>query len=129
MEEAYSREESSVGWWPTSDPPGPAFYAYTYPEPEGFESALVGPAGASYDTRLREFALPYDAVRRAADPDAAALEFFQAAYEAGANLGSWDRSMLEPAVRPDRPPRRPWSTVGTNRHGHPVRLHGPRTTA
>jgi hypothetical protein len=129
MEEAYSREESSVGWWPRSDPPGPAFYAYTYPEPEGYKSALVGPAGASYDTGLREFALPYDAVRRAADPDAAVMEFFQAAYEAGANLGGWDRSMLEPAVRPDRPARRPWSTVGSDRHGHPVRRHGPRTTA
>jgi hypothetical protein len=110
MEEAYSREESSIGWWPLSEAPGPAFYSYTYPEPEGFKSASVGPAGAYYDAQLGEFILPYDVVRRAADPDAAAREFFQTTYEAGADLGRWDRSILEPTVRPDRPPKRAWST-------------------
>jgi hypothetical protein len=111
MEEAYSREEHSIGWWPASDAPGPAFYAYVYPEPEGFKSAPVGPAGAFSDAGLGEFLLPYDDVRRAADPDAAALAFFQATYEAGADLGGWDRSALEPKVSPDRPPRRAW-TIG-----------------
>jgi hypothetical protein len=110
MEEAYSREEVSAGWWPSSEA-GPAFYAYAYPEPEGFASAPVGPAGAYFDARLGEFILPYDVVRRAADPDAAALEFLQSTYEAGADLGGWDRSILEAAVRPDRPPRRPWTTL------------------
>jgi hypothetical protein len=129
MEEAYSREESSIGWWPRSDEPGPAFYAYTYPEPAGFKAAPVGPAGVSYDARFGEFLLPYDAVRGAADPDAAVLEFFQATYEAGADLGGWDRPMLEPAARPGQPPRAPWSTLGTDRHAGPVRQHGPRTTA
>jgi hypothetical protein len=111
MEEAYSREESSVGWWPSSDPPGPAFYAYTYPEPAGLRSAPVRPPGAYFDTRLRLFMLPYDVVRAAADPDRAAQEFFQATYEAGADLAGWDRSALEPSVLPDRPPRRPWSML------------------
>jgi Family of unknown function (DUF5996) len=55
MEEAYSREESSAGWWPSTDPPGPQFYAYTYPEPDGFSAAAVRPADAYYDTRLGEF--------------------------------------------------------------------------
>jgi hypothetical protein len=36
-------------------------------------------------------------------------EFFQSAYEAGANLGGWDRAALEPAVPPTTPPTRPWS--------------------
>ncbi len=111
MEEAYSREESSIGWWPLSEGPGPSFYAYTYPEPAGFRSATVRPAGAFFDSALGEFLLPYDEVRRAADPDAAVQEFFQATYEAGADLGGWDRSTLEPGVRPDRPPKRPWSTL------------------
>jgi hypothetical protein len=111
MEEAYSREESSVGWWPSSDPPGPAFYAYTYPEPAGLRSAPVRPAGAYFDARLRLFMLPYDVVRRAADPDSAAQEFFQATYEAGADLAGWDRTTLEPAGLPNRPPRRPWSML------------------
>ena len=112
MEEAYSREEHSVGWWPTSDEPGPAFYAYMYPEPDDFDSAHARPAEAYYDARLGEFTLPYDSVREAADPDAAVLEFFQSTYEAGADLGGWDRAALEPALLPGRPQRWPWSTTG-----------------
>ena len=104
MEEAYSREESSIGWWPLSEGPGPSFYAYAYPEPAGIRSATVRPAEAFFDARLGEFLLPYDEVRRAADPDAALQEFFQTTYEAGVDLGGWDRSTLEPGVRPDRPP-------------------------
>lgn len=111
MEEAYSREEHAVGWWPTSEAPGPVFYAYAYPEPDGIRSAPAGPEGAAFDARLGEFILPYDVVRQATDPDAAAHAFFQATYEASADLGGWDRPMLEPTVPLDRPPRRPWSIV------------------
>jgi len=53
----------------------------------------------------------YDAVRALGDPDAAVLDFFQTTYEAGADLGGWDPTTLEPAVRPERPPRRAWSPV------------------
>jgi hypothetical protein len=111
MEEAYSREESSSGWWARSEAPGPSFYSYTYPEPEGFRSTPVRPVGAFFDGSLGIFVLPYDAVRSIADPDAAVQEFFQTTYEAGADLGGWDRSTLEPTVRPDRPPTRAWSTL------------------
>jgi len=111
MEEAYSREESSIGWWPASQAPGPAFYSYTYPEPNGYRSASIRPAEAWFDERLGEFLLPYDVVRRAADPDAVAVEFFQSTYEVGADLSGWDRSALEPAALPENPPNRPWSTT------------------
>ena len=112
MQEAYSREECSAGWWPSSDPPGPAFYAYVYPEPAGYEDAAIGPADAFYDARLDEFLLPYDAIREAADPDAAVLEFLRSTYEAGADLAGWDRAILEPMVIPGRRPSRPWTPVG-----------------
>jgi hypothetical protein len=125
MEEAYSREESSVGWWPTSVEPGPVFYAYAYPEPQGYPSALVRPAEAYFDARLGEFSLPYDAVRRAADPDAAVLEFLQTTYEVGADLAGWDRRTLEPAVRPEGPPKRPWSTLESSAVA-PRRSRAPR---
>ena len=111
MEEAYSREESAIGWWPSSEPPGPAFYAYTYPEPDAMRSADVRPAEAFWDERISEFALAYDAVRSTADPDAAVLEFFQSTYEAGADLAGWDRAALEPTELPARPPKRPWSIM------------------
>ncbi len=96
VREAYSHEVSSAGFWPGSEQvPYPAFYSYAYPEPDGFSAAKVGPEGASYDLQLREFVLPYDAVRRAASPDAALLEFFQSTYEAAADSGGWDRASLE----------------------------------
>jgi hypothetical protein len=111
MQEAYSREEHSVGWWPSTEPPGPAFYAYVYPEPDGFRSAPIRPDGASFDPRYGEMLLPHDVVRAAADPEAAVLEFFQSTYDAGADLAGWDRALLEPATLPGRPARGPWSVV------------------
>jgi Family of unknown function (DUF5996) len=108
MEEAESHQNVTAGWWPLSDG-GPAFYSYTYPQPDGFQSAAVRPAHAHFDDRLGEFLLPYDEVRTAADPDAAVLAFLHSTYEAGADLGGWDRLALEPAERPPGPPRRPWS--------------------
>ena len=45
--------------------PEPVFYAYAYPEPPGFSAAAVRPDGACYNPDLREFILPYDAVRLA----------------------------------------------------------------
>ncbi|MEM9052832.1 MAG: DUF5996 family protein, partial [Bacteroidota bacterium] len=39
MQEAYSKEVSSAGFWPGSrDFPEPIFYSYCYPTPEGFSS-------------------------------------------------------------------------------------------
>lgn len=94
--EAYSHEVSSVGFWPGNDAfPQAAFYAYFYPEPAGYKAATVGPEGAYYATDLGEWLLPYDAVRTAANPDAALLEFLQTSYAAGADLAGWDRAALE----------------------------------
>lgn len=107
--EAFSREEFASGWWANSDPPGPAFYSYTYPEPAEIRSAVVRPAEAFWDARLGEFALTWDSARVAPDPNAAVLEFFRSTYEAGADLAGWDRASLEPGELPGRPQRRPWS--------------------
>jgi uncharacterized protein DUF5996 len=94
--EAYSHEVSSCGFWPGGDAmPYPVFYSYAYPEPAGFKSASVLPAGARYDPTLGEYVLPYDDVRRAGSPDATLLQFLQSSYEAAADLGGWDRGALE----------------------------------
>ena len=92
MHEAYSHELSSCGFWPTGS--GAAFYAYAYPEPDGFRDWAV-PAGSFYDASLGEFLLPYEAVRSAGDPDTLVLSFLQATYEAAAESGGWDRPALE----------------------------------
>jgi hypothetical protein len=96
MQEAYSHEVSSAGFWPGDDRFGEAaFYAYAYPEPEGFAKAAVQPSTARYDPLLGEFVLPYAAVRRAADPAADVRAFLATTYAATADLAGWNRAELE----------------------------------
>jgi hypothetical protein len=130
MEEAYSREEVSAGWWPSSEAFGPIFYAYAYPEPAGYREARIRPTGAAFDEQFGEYVLPYDVVREADDPDGAVYEFLQSVYEAGADLGRWDRRALEPEVQPGRPPRSAWSVMdgrpgkaSHHRHSRGTRKH------
>ncbi len=96
--EAYSHEVSSAGFWPGGGG-GPvddaAFYSYAYPAPEGFAAATVKPAAALWSKELGEFLLPYTAMRSAADPDAALMDFLQSTYAAAADLAKWDRATLE----------------------------------
>jgi hypothetical protein len=97
--EAYSHEVSSAGFWPGSGAIDyPAFYSYAYPEPAGFRAAKVRPDAAFFSEALGEFILPYDAVRTAAAPDQALLDFLQSTYEAAANAAKWDRDALECAL-------------------------------
>jgi hypothetical protein len=94
--EAYSQEESSLGFWPgNAAAPTPIFYSYAYPEPPGFSETKIQPAAAFYESKLREFILPYDAVRTAKNPDEVLLEFAQSAYDAASTLGKWDREALK----------------------------------
>lgn len=100
--EAYSHECISAGWWPGSvggPVAEPAYYAYAYPEPVGCPEATIRPAEASYHLDLREWVLPYEAVRRAKDPDAMLLEFLESTYGVAADLGKWDREALERPAR------------------------------
>ncbi len=94
--EAYSHEESSAGFWPGSGAVDyPAFYSYAYPEPAGFRAMKIHPDAAFFSETLGEFILPYDAVRTAADPDRAWLDFLQGTYDAAAISAKWDRDALE----------------------------------
>ncbi len=98
QEEAYSHECISAGFWPGGGPVREAsFYAYAYPEPSGLFSANVGPRSAFYHPVLREFVLPYEAVRTAPDPDGVLLEFLETTYDAAADLAGWDRAALSHA--------------------------------
>jgi hypothetical protein len=96
VREAYSHECISAGWWPGDGRfPEPGFYSYNYPEPPGFAEAKVRPAEAYYHQELKEFVLPYEAIRTSSRPDELLLQFFQSTYEAGAELGGWNRKALE----------------------------------
>ncbi len=94
MVEGYSRELSSCGFWPGGGEEG-AFYAYAYPEPDGFADYPVAPGQAFYSPDFRQFLLPYETVRTAADPDATLQQFLQTTYAAAADRGGWDRAALE----------------------------------
>jgi len=95
-QEAYDHEVSSAGFWPGGGGIDyPAFYAYAYPAPNGYRAASVRPDAAFWHEGLSEFVLPYEAVQSAPDPDAALLAFLVSTYEAAADLGGWDRDLLE----------------------------------
>lgn len=98
MQEAYSHEVISAGWWPGSgEVQDAAFYCYAAPAPSGFAQQRVGPRQAFYHSGAGEFLLTYDDVRRAPSPTAALMEFLQTTYEAGARTANWDRTALEAA--------------------------------
>ncbi|MBV9623820.1 MAG: hypothetical protein JOZ14_07575 [Acidobacteria bacterium] len=99
--EAYSHEVISAGWWPGGPGmDGPAFYSYTAPEPAGLADQKVSPGPASYHPSMKEFILPYDAVRRAPQPETELLRFLETTYAAGARLAHWPRTDLELAQPP-----------------------------
>lgn len=94
--EAYSHEVISHGFWPGSgEMKEAAFYSYTAPQPPGLDKESIRPSSARYSSELSEFILLYKDVRQAASPQETLLEFMQSTYEAGANLGKWDRAVLE----------------------------------
>jgi uncharacterized protein DUF5996 len=97
--EAYSHEVISAGFWPGGgDIKGAAFYAYAAPEPPGFAESPVRPRTAYYHAQMKEFLLMYDDVRNSPSPRGALMEFLQSTYDAGADLGKWDRKELERAA-------------------------------
>ena len=95
MQEAYSHEVSSAGFWPGGPGIDASFYSYAYPPPPGFKEYRVQPKAASFSESLGEFVLPYERVRAAKDPAAELLSFLQSTYEAAAESGKWDRASLE----------------------------------
>lgn len=94
VREAYSHEVMSVGFWPGNDMyPRPAFYAYAYPEPQGFSDMRLNVNGAFYHENMHEFILDYDLVRKSANPQEMVMSFFQNAYEATSHLAHWDNEL------------------------------------
>jgi len=95
VREAYSHEVSSAGFWPGGAGSDAAFYAYAYPQPQGFAKAAILPASAFYSDQFGEFLLPYEAVRTARLPEADLMNFLESTYDAAAGFGRWPREELE----------------------------------
>ncbi|MDN3689529.1 DUF5996 family protein [Cyclobacterium jeungdonense] len=96
MQEAYSKELSSAGFWPGSkDFPSPAFYSYAYPADPLFGEQEVLPSEAFYSADMGEFFLKYEDVQQSEDPEGMLLDFLQSTYRAAAITSKWDRGALE----------------------------------
>ena len=98
VRDASTHEQAAFGFWP-GNTAGPmaeaAFYAYVLPAPEGFSEAPMRSAAARFPKEMGEWVLPYDAVRKAKDPDAEILAFLHDTFDAAVDLGGWDRKALE----------------------------------
>lgn len=96
MQEAYSQEVSSAGFWPGSkDSPMPVFYAYAYPGDSKFGEQKVAPSEAFYSAEMGEFFLKYEDVQKSSDPEKMLFDFLQTTYEAAVNISNWNRTKLE----------------------------------
>ena len=96
MQEAYSHEVSSCGFWPGSQAsPNPVFYSYCYPTPETYGMQLVEPKEAFFSKEMGEYFLSYNDVINAPNPEKYLMLFLQSTYSAAALTGNWDRKALE----------------------------------
>jgi len=94
MEEAYSHEVSSCGFWVGNEKsPLPVFYSYCYPTPPDFGKQSVAPAEAFYNNEMGEFFLPYDVVRQSENHSETLLQFLRSTYKAAADTGDWNNSL------------------------------------
>ncbi len=96
MQESYSHEVSSCGFWPGNEQfPQAVFYSYCYPTPEDFSAQHVLPLEAFFSKEMGEFMLMYNIVRKSNDPQNMVLQFLQSTYEAAAKVSNWNRKALE----------------------------------
>jgi hypothetical protein len=92
---AMNAELMEMGWWPgDAFYSKPAFYSFTYPQPQGIENAKIGPGAARWDAGKGEFLLDYDDLRRSSNPDGDLLAFLESTYNAGATVAGWDPKLL-----------------------------------
>jgi Family of unknown function (DUF5996) len=87
-------ELMNVGLFLGDEKNAPTFYGYIFPEPPGAATLPVRPSHASWSTQLREWALPYDAVRLSSDPQTAIVDFIDSIYEQCFAAAGWNRDAL-----------------------------------
>jgi hypothetical protein len=71
----------------------PFFYGYVHPEPPDAAALPIGPSAAAWSPALHEWVLPYETVRRSADPTGEIDAFLDAIY-ANCIAAGWDRDAL-----------------------------------
>jgi hypothetical protein len=87
--EAYSHEVISFGFWGGDDNiPFPAFYSYTYPQPDRLTEEPLEPETAYWGTNRGSALalLPYEEVVKSASPKNDILAFLESTFKAGSKL-------------------------------------------
>jgi len=93
MVKAYNSELASFGFWPGKGFGEPAFYSYSYPEPEKYKDYKIEPQEAYYHRDMGEFVLPYNALKKYDNPGQPVLDFFKSSCKVAEKFGGWDRSL------------------------------------
>jgi len=94
MQEAYSHEVSSAGFWGGSVQfPHPAFYSYCYPTPVDFGMQIIEPPEAFFSNDMGEYFLLYENVQRSDNPESMLMQFLRSTYNAAAVTGKWDSAL------------------------------------
>lgn len=92
---AMNAQLMEMGWWSgDASYPRPAFFSFTYPQPQGIENARIGPSAARWDAGMGEFLLDYEDLRLSVDPDRDLLAFLESTYSAGTTAAGWDSALL-----------------------------------
>jgi hypothetical protein len=98
MRNSANAQQIEVGWWPGDGRyPRPAFFAFVFPAPDGFETGTLSPSAAHWDPTLGEFLLDWDDVRNAPDPRRAALDFGLSAVQHACSVCGWDPTLASSA--------------------------------
>ncbi len=113
-------ETMAAGFYPGDDANAPFYYGYIYPEPPRCSEILLPAAGASWSQSLREWVLPYEDVRRAADPEGLLASFLDGVYDACCSAAHWDRARYTYVA----PPLRSATNVQASSELRPPRSYG-----
>ena len=98
MRNSATAQQIEVGWWPgDARYPRPAFFAFAFPSPDGFDQATLAPAAARWDTELGEYLLDWDDARRSPDPRRAAIDFGLSAIRHACLVCGWDPALAASA--------------------------------
>lgn len=91
-------EMMNAGFYPGDEAAPPFFYGYIYPQPDACETLSVAPDDASWSGQIKEWVLPYERVRTAADPAAMLRAFLDSIYNVCGTAAGWDRAALSYAA-------------------------------
>jgi Family of unknown function (DUF5996) len=93
MRNSANAQQIEVGWWPgDARYPRPAFFAFAFPAPNGFDTATLTPP-ARWHAQLGEYILDWDDARHAEDPHQAAVDFGLSAIRHACLVCGWDPTL------------------------------------